>query len=138
VLVGRGEAAALEGELQWTLYTHSITESWNGPLAAGIDHTVDLLVPQQSTSLAQAESATRVRIDGVGGLNDYAAVTKLLQSIPGVRRANIIAAYPDGVAFELMVRGGAAGLEQSLAGSSRLVRVGAAGTAAVYRYQPQS
>jgi hypothetical protein len=34
------------------------------------------------------------------------------------------------------VRGGAAGLEEALAGSTRLVRVSAAGAPAAYRYQP--
>jgi hypothetical protein len=137
VLVGRGDAATPEADLQWTLYTRSVHESWNGPLAAGIDHTVDVLVPMQGTSLAQVESAARVRIDGVGGLAGYVAVTRLLQSVPGVRRANLITAYPDAVAFEVIVRGGAAGLEQSLAGSTRLVRTSAAGAPAVYRYQPR-
>ncbi len=136
VLVARGDPAAPEADLQWTLSTRSVNESWSGPLAAGVDHTVDVLVPLQGTSLAQAESATRVRIEGIGGLTAYVAVARLLQSVPGVRRANLIAAYPDSVAFEIVVRGGAAGLEQSLAGSNRLVRVSAAGTAAVYRYQP--
>jgi len=50
-----GDGAAPDSELQWTLYTRSSSESWNGPLAAGIDHTVDLLAPQQGASLAQAE-----------------------------------------------------------------------------------
>jgi hypothetical protein len=135
VLVGRGDAAAPEADLQWTLYTRSVDESWSGPLASGIDHTVDVLVPSQGTSLAQTESAARVRIEGIGGLTDYVSVTRLLQSVPGVRRANLIAAYPDSLTFELVVRGGPAGLEQSLAGSNRLVRVSAAGAAAVYRYQ---
>jgi len=67
VLVGRGDGAAPDSELQWTLYTRSANESWNGSLAAGIDHTVDLLVPQQGGSLAQAEVETRVRIEGVRG-----------------------------------------------------------------------
>src|SRR6184192_3936064 len=58
VLIGRGDPNAPDTDLQWTLYTRSASEGWNGPLAAGIDHTVDLLSPQQGGSLAQAE-ATR-------------------------------------------------------------------------------
>ncbi len=136
ILVGRGDGAA-DGELQWTLYTRSASESWNGSLAAGIDHTVDLLAPQQGGSLAQAEVETRVRIEGVKGLADYAAIERLLQSVAGVRRANIAAAEANSVAFDVTVRGGATGLDQGLAGSTRLVRTSAAGAAAVYRYQPQ-
>jgi hypothetical protein len=137
ILVGRGDGAAPDSELQWTLYTRSANESWNGPLAAGIDHTVDLLAPQQGTSLAQAEVETRVRIEGVKGLVDYAAIERLLLSVAGVRRANIAAAEANSVAFDVTVRGGAAGLDQALTGSTRLVRTSAAGAPAVYRYQPQ-
>lgn len=137
VLVGRGDATAADSELQWTLYTRSMNESWNGSLAAAIDHTVDLLVPQQGGSLAQAEGETRVRIEGVTGLTAYATIARLLQAAPGVRRANIVAADPSGVVFDVTVRGGAAGLEQALAGASRLVKSSAAGVPAVYRYQPE-
>ncbi len=137
MLVGRSDGAAPDSDWQWTLYTRSASESWNGPLVAGIDHTVDLLAPQQGAALAQAEVETRVRIEGVRGLADYAAIERLLQSVAGVRRANIAAADANGVAFDVTVRGGAAGLDQGLAGSTRLVRTSAAGAAAVYRYQPQ-
>ena len=137
ILVGRADGAAPDSDLQWTLYSRSANESWNGPLAAGIDHTVDLLVPQPGASLAQAEVETRVRIEGVRGLVDYAAIARLLQSVPGVRRANIAAAEANSVAFDVTVRGGAAGLDQALAGSTRLVRTSAAAATAVYRYQPQ-
>ena len=137
ILVGRGEDAGEGGTLQWTLYTRTRSESWNGPLGGAIDHTVDLLVPQQAASLAQAESSARVAIEGVSSLADYAAVTRLLQSAPGVRRANIVAAEGDSVVFDVTARGGDAGLEQALAGSARLVRstTGAAGT--TFRYQPR-
>lgn len=137
ILVGRGEDAGPDSVLQWSLYTHARSESWNGPLAAAIDHTVDLLVPQQGSSLAQAESEARVQIDGVSSLTDYAAVARLLQAIPGVRRVNIAAADRGSVVFDVTVRGGAAGLEQELAGSARLVRNGDAAAGMVYRYQPR-
>src|SRR6184192_2659824 len=38
VLIGRGDPNAPDTDLQWTLYTRSASEGWNGPLAAGIDH----------------------------------------------------------------------------------------------------
>src|SRR5256885_438735 len=129
ILVGRADGAAPDSDLQWTLYSRSANESWNGPLAAGIDHTVDLLVPQPGASLAQAEVETRVRIEGGRGLVDYAAIARLLQSVPGVRRANIAAAAANSVALDVTVRGGAAGLDQALAGSTRLVRASTAGGA---------
>ncbi|MBV8911367.1 MAG: DUF2066 domain-containing protein, partial [Gammaproteobacteria bacterium] len=137
ILVGRGEDSSAEAALQWTLYTRTRSESWNGPLAGAIDHAVDLLVPQQGTSLAQTESDTHVAVGGVSSLADYAAVTRLLQSVPGVRRANVVSAEGDEVVFDVAVRGGAAALEQAMSGSARLVRSGAGAAGVVYRYQPR-
>jgi uncharacterized protein len=129
VLVGRGD----DGNLQWTLYTHTTSETWNGPLAAGIDHTVDGLVPQGTGALAQAESRTRVKLANVVSLSDYANVGRLLQATPGVRHVGIVAADAASATFEVSVRGGAAGLEQGLAGQSRFTKLGSGD----YRYQPQ-
>jgi uncharacterized protein len=137
ILVGRGAAAAADSPLQWTLYRGASSDTWSGPLAAGIDHTVDLLVPQPGGALALAESDARVEIVGVNSLDDYANVTRLLQSVPGVRRASIVGADGASLIFEVTVRGGAAGLEQALAGQARLGRASAPGGPSVYRYQPQ-
>jgi hypothetical protein len=136
ILVGRGADAGADTPLQWTLYTHAHSSSWSGPLASAIDHTVDVLVPQPATSLADADATARVQIDGVNSLVAYAAVERMLQSTPGVRRANIAAADAGSVTFEVTARGGAAGLGQALAGS-RLVRTSGTGDTVVYRYQPQ-
>ena len=137
ILVGRGADAGADTALQWTLYTHAITTSWSGPLAAGIDHTVDVLVPRPATSLAEAEARTRVQIEGVNSLLAYATVERLLQSTPGVRHANVAAVDGGSITFDVTARGGAAGLGQALAGSARLVRVSGTGESVVYRYQPQ-
>lgn len=135
VLVGRGEGAN-DSALQWTLYRRGASENWNGPLAAGIDRTVDQLVPPPVTTPSQAESDARVRVEGVRTLADYATVTRLLQATPGVKRANIAAAEGTSVSFEVTVRGGAAGLAQALAGQSHLLHGGGAATGTVFRYQP--
>jgi hypothetical protein len=137
ILVGRGADAGPDTPLQWTLYTHALSSSWSGPLASAIDHTVDVLVPQPASSLADADATAHVQIDGVNSLVAYAAVERVLQSTPGVRHVNIAAADAGSVTFEVVARGGAAGLGQALAGSTRLVRAGGTGEAVVYRYQPQ-
>lgn len=134
ILVGRGDAQP-DTDLQWTLYTRSTSNSWSGSLAAGIDHTVDLLVPQQASAVAQADTQVRVRIEGVATLADYTSVERLLQGVAGVRRANIAAADAGGVSFDVLVRGGAVALEQGLTGT-RLVRADSPGAGIVYRYQP--
>jgi len=137
ILLGRGADAGADTPLQWSLYTRALSTSWSGPLAVGIDHTVDLLVPRQGGSLAEAEAEARVEVDGVDSLADYAAVERLLQSVPGVRRAHIAAADSGSVTFDVVARGGAAGIEQELHGSTRLVRTGGDGVHVVFSYRPQ-
>jgi len=137
LLVGRGEGTAADSELQWTLYTRAASSGWSGTLGAAIDHTVDILVPQQGAGATLAEAQARVVIEGVTTLSDYAATQRLLQSVPGVRRANIVSADGGSVSFDVTVRGGAAALEQGLAGAGRLARASPPGAPLVYRYQPQ-
>ncbi|HEX4619915.1 MAG TPA: DUF2066 domain-containing protein [Steroidobacteraceae bacterium] len=138
VLVGRADAAGVAaGQLQWTLYTRAQSESWTGPLSAGIDHAVDLLAPPPGAAGSEAEVAARVRIEGVAGLADYAAVARLLQSIPGVRHAEVAELDSGSATFEIDMRGGSAALERELAGSTRLVRATSGPGPLVYRYRPQ-
>jgi hypothetical protein len=132
ILVGRGDGDA---ELQWTLYTRAASNSWSGPLAAGIDHTVDLLVPQQASTALQTETAVRVRIEGVTTLADYTALERLLGGVAAVRRANIAAADAGGISFEVMVRGGVAALQQGLTGA-RLELRDTTADRIVYHYRP--
>ena len=136
ILVGRGEAAAPEAALQWTLYARGPSESWSGPLAAGIDHTVDHLVPLAAGTAAQAEGEARIEIDGVRTLTDYATVTRLLQTTPGVRKANLLAVEPASLVFAVTVPGGAAGLEQALAGQTHLAHTGSTAGRTLFHYQP--
>jgi uncharacterized protein len=137
VLVGRSDTGAPAGQYQWTLYTNFSSQSWSGPLAAGIDGTVDLLAPPQGASLAQTEAKVLVEIDGVASLTDYANVQRMLESAPGVRGANIVRAAGSAVTFDVTARGGADGVDHALAGSSRFARVnGSAGAPLVYQYQP--
>ncbi len=136
LLVGRSEGAAAE-VLQWTLYTPSASETWQGSLAAGIDHLVDELAPQPAGTAAEAESIARVRIEGVNTLAEYATVTRLLQATPGLRRVGVVAVAGATATFDASVRGGSEGLEQLLAGQPRFAHTGT-GTGALYRYQPQA
>jgi Uncharacterized protein conserved in bacteria (DUF2066) len=136
ILVGRGDGTGADGALQWTLYARGASESWSGPLAAGIDHTVDHLVPQQAGTATPAESEVRVEVEGVRTLTDYATLTRLLQATPAVRRANLLAAAPESLVFTATVRGGAAGLEQGLAGQAHLTRGTATAGRVQLHYQP--
>jgi hypothetical protein len=135
VLVGRGDTAA-SGQLQWTLHTNFSSESWSGPLSAGIDGTVDNLASPQGGSLAQTEADARVEIEGVAALSDYASVERLLQSLPGVRRANVTQANGTTVTFDVLARGGADAIDHGLSGSAHLMRLEGANARLVYQYKP--
>jgi len=140
VLVGRSDNGAPVGQYQWTLYTNYSSQSWSGPLAAGIDGTVDMLAPAQGASLAQTEAKVLVEVDGVGSLTDYANVQRMLESAPGVRGANIVRAAGSAVTFDITARGGSDALDHALGGSSHLVRAGGGtpgGAPLVYQYHPQ-
>src|SRR5262245_37366547 len=115
VLVGRGDASTPNAQVQWTLNTRFSSESWSGSLAAGIDGAVDVMAPAQAGSLAQIETGARVEVEGVTTLTDYVNVERTLQSVPGVRRANISAAKGNVVVFDLLVRGGGDALSRTLA-----------------------
>lgn len=137
VLIGRGDAnAAADAALQWTLYAHGTSESWSGPLTAGIDHTVDYLVPQQASGAQLADSEVQVEVAGVRTLTDYATVTRLLQATPGVRHAAVLGADPASVLLAVTVRGGASGLSQGLQGQNHLIPAGSDAGRALFRYQP--
>ncbi len=136
VLIGRGDASGPNAQLQWTLHTGFSSESWTGPLAAGVNGAVDTMAPAQAGSLAQIESAARIEVGGVGTLTDYANVARTLESLPGVRRANVAAANGNVVVFDVLARGGADAITHALAGSSHLVRSDASGTGLEYQYRP--
>jgi hypothetical protein len=133
VLVGRADTAA-PGQWQWTLNTAYASQSWSGALAAGVDGTVDTLAPPQGGSLAQAEAETLIQIEGVTGLTDYAAMQRMFEAVPGVRKANVAEANGSSVTFDVVIRGGADALDRALTGSARLVRAGSSNGRLVYQY----
>jgi hypothetical protein len=136
VLVGRGDAGAANAQVQWTLHTSFSSGSWKGSLAAGVDGAVDFMAPAQGGSLAQIESVARVEITGVTTLADYASVERILESIPGVRRANVGAASGNVAVFEVMVRGGGDAMSHALTDSSHLVQSAGSSARLSYEYRP--
>jgi hypothetical protein len=97
-----------------------------------VPRQIDPPAPQPS-AMEEPESTVQVRIESVNTLDDYAAVTRLLQATPGLRRVSVALVDRSTLTFDVSVRGGAAGLEQALAGQPHFTHEG---TAAVYRYQP--
>lgn len=133
VLVGRGDAGS---SLQWTLSTSFSSESWSGPLAAGINGAVDTMAPVQGGSLAQLEAGARVEVTAVTTLADYVAVQRMLESVPGVRRVNIDTATGNVAMFDVVARGGGDAINHALAGSTHLVRSDASSGRLSFQYRP--
>lgn len=127
---------------QWTLYTDFTSQSWTGPLTAGVEDTVDLLAPPVGAAAANASGETEVEIQGVTSLADYANIEQMLGAVPGVSRANVKQVSGDAVVFDLTVRGGGAAIERALSSSPSFSRVGpseqGSGTSSaplLYRYR---
>ena len=136
VLVGRSNTGNANGQLQWTLYTNFSSESWSGPLNAGINGAVDYLAPAQGGSLSQIEATARVEVNGVVNLTDYANVQRLLESAPGVRRVNVSAASGNVAMFDVVARGGGDALSHALSGTSHLAQQEASSARLAYQYRP--
>jgi hypothetical protein len=136
VLVGRADVASPSARWQWTLHTNFTSESWSGPLAAGIDNAVDNLAAPQGATLAETEAEARIQIEGVNGLSDYAAVERILASLPGARRSGVVAADGSQVVFQVLIRGGSGAVSRALSGSTHLVAAEAAGNPLTYQYRP--
>ena len=137
VLIARGDSAALNGVYQWTLQTQYATENWNGALDAGVNGAVDALARVQDTAAPLAELEALVQVAGVTTLNDYAAVSRLLEGIPGTRRVSLAEVNGGAATFSVLVRGGSEAVDRALSSSGRLTRAGAAGgSQVVYEYKP--
>lgn len=93
--------------------------------------------PQEAAVTPPEEPPARVRIEGVATLKEYAALTRMLQGMPGIHRVNLIGVDAASVTFDLTAQGGAAGLEAALAANAQLQRVETGAARLVYRYQPQ-
>jgi len=133
VLVGRNDRGGTQW--QWTLHAPVASESWSGPLEAGVHGAVDALARGEDASFALTEAEALIAVDGVVTLTDYATVERLLDAVPGVRRVDLEEASGSTVTFRVLARGGADGVDRELTGSARLARTGASGGRLQYQYR---
>lgn len=136
VLVARSDNPAAPGIWQWTLQTQFGSESWTGALDAGVNGAVDSLARAQEASAGIAELEALVQVAGVSTLNDYAAVGRLLESIPGQKRVTLAETNGTTATFSVVVRGGADTVDRVLGNSPRLTRGGSANGQLLYTYRP--
>ncbi len=135
VLIARADGAA-PGMYQWTLQTQFGSESWTGPLEAGPNGAADALTRAQEATAGVAELEAVVQVSGVSTLNDYAAVSRLLEGIPGQKKVSVAETSGSAATFNVLVRGGADTVDRALGNSPRLARSGAANGQLLYTYRP--
>ena len=136
VLIARSDSPSVPGMWQWTLETQFGSESWTGALDAGVNGAVDSLTRAQEATAGVAELEAVVQVAGVSTLNDYAAVGRLLEGIPGQKRVSLAETSGTTVTFNVLVRGGADTVDRALGNSARLARSGAANGQLLYTYRP--
>jgi hypothetical protein len=136
VLIAHTDGASPPGTWQWTLQTQFGSESWTGPLEAGPNGAADVMTRALEASAGAAELDALVQVSGVSTLNDYAAVSRLLEAIPGQKRVTVAETSGSTATFDILVRGGADTVDRVLGNSSRLVRSGAANGQLLYTYRP--
>ena len=136
VLIARSDNPSVQGVWQWTLQTQFGSESWTGALDAGVNGAVDALTRAQEATAGIAELEAVVQVEGVSTLNDYAAVGRLLEGIPGQKKVTLAETNGTTATFSVLVRGGADTVDRVLGNSARLARSGASNGQLLYTYRP--
>jgi len=134
MLLGRADPAS--GAWQWTLLAGFATASWNGTLADGVNGAADALSRVQGNAVPLTEEDAVVAVSGVTSLADYASVERMLDELPGVRRAALDETDGTTATFGVRILGGAQAVERAFAGSSHLERTGATGASLAYQFRP--
>jgi Arc/MetJ family transcription regulator len=135
VLIARADTAG-PGNYQWTLQTQFGSESWTGPLEAGPNGVADSLTRAQEATAGVGELEAVVQVSGVSSLNDYAAVSRMLEAIPGQKKVSVAETNGSTATFSVLVRGGADTIDRVLGNSQRLAKAGSANGQLLYTYRP--
>ncbi|MES9873960.1 MAG: DUF2066 domain-containing protein [Candidatus Sedimenticola sp. 6PFRAG7] len=107
----------------WRLFQGENVSAWNNDgtsrnrlLKDGVQYAADLLA-NRFAPVGGGSELTRVklRVGGIGSLQEYAGVGGFLSSQSSVARADLAVVEPGAVIYDLQVRGGLGVLEQGLA-----------------------
>lgn len=122
VLLGLGAP----GDYEW-VYAHAgQTLRTQGGVAQGVDAAADALAARYAPASTRSTSAVLLRIGGLAGVRDYAALTAYLEGLSLVRGVAVKQLQRDAVQFELEVRGDSELLRRIFALDGRLVPASAA------------
>lgn len=133
-LVGRADDPS---RWSWTLFGPGAPQAFEGSASAGVHGAADVLASAPEVLVAQPESETRVRIDGVRSLRDYVQVARLLSATAGVRSVSVLELDASAATWRVVVRGGAEGLGTALGVNPQLEAGGVDGAGTpTFRYRP--
>jgi hypothetical protein len=131
-LVGQADGT----QWRWAFHDGGGSETFTGPVGAGIDGAVDRLAAATEALMQQPESDALVQVNGVASLRDHAQVSRLLAASAGVRAVSLLEAGAGYAVYRVLARGGGDGLAAALASNSRLRPATDATGRLAYQYAP--
>ena len=123
-------------EWQWSLVDGATVTVFNGDATAGIEGAADTLALGSMAAATQPVAETELRITGIRSLKDYAEIQRILDAVPAIKSAALVASEADVVLYRVEVSGGAAGLITALASQSRLRRESSSNSSPRFRFAP--
>lgn len=126
-LLGVGSGGAYE----WVFVHAGQTARGQGALGDGIDLAADTLAARYAPASTRSLSTVKVRIGGLGGVRDYAALMQYLEGLSLVRGVDVRELQRDTVQLDLQVRGDLELLRRVFALDGRLRPAADAGGAAM-------
>ena len=123
VLIGRSRSMSPDAQgVRWTLIAGGEQAAWQGSLLSGPGEAAAFLSRRLAT-YADSAGSLLVRVTGVDNLDKYGQLLKYFRSLNIVESAGIARVHTNSVEFELVVRGDARRLSNTLNSSRLLVPV---------------
>ncbi|MCH9693689.1 MAG: DUF2066 domain-containing protein [Gammaproteobacteria bacterium] len=119
ILVGRVRASSSQRN-RWSYFFGSETGSWTGEPETVISQIADMLAAELAVGGNAPVEIVGLNVSGVGTVDAYGAVQKMLNEVSLIERIRISQVQGDTVSYEVEVRGGAARLRRALRFTSLL------------------
>lgn len=129
-------AVPAQGGWEWTFAHAGEVANARGGVAAGAALVADRLAARYATAATRSVNEVSIRVDGVQGVRDYAALTQYLEGLSLVRSVDVRELSGDGVRLQLAVRGDLDLLRSIFALHGRLQPAAAARGTPEFHWQP--
>jgi len=122
--------------VNWTLQGAGIAAQAAGGFADGPHLAADRYAGLFASVAAGQRSELLVAVSGVDGLEAYAAASKAIDDVEGVRSVDLVEAAGDRVVFRVATRGDAATFARALGARRLLLPVAGEGAGLSFQYRP--